>query len=163
MEPISFVAFKIDFSTLTKAIIKSVIWFVTTAVYGMAPILLLLIVNYLAPDVGQEDRIKHLLKDLFVLFLSSAMIAEIGVEAFLSKIRFSKYAYLVFFVSSALILGIVCIAYTVIVKTKAEDQFNFNNLWLFQVVVVTFTLVYCISIKTFMFVEEDKIYKKCTP
>ena len=161
MRFVTFEAFKIEFSTLSKSLIKSFIWFTTTALYGTAPIILLLIVNYFAPDLDQTKKINQQLKDLTILFLSSAMIAEIGVEAFLCKIRFSKYAYLVFFLSSALILGLVCIAYTLIIKTKPESNFNFDNLWIFQTIIVAFTFFYCLTIKTFMFVEEEKIYKKC--
>jgi hypothetical protein len=158
---VSLQAFKIEFSTLSKSVIKSGMWFFTVAIYGVAPILLLLLVNYFAPAIDQTDRLKHQLQDLTILFISSAMIAEVGVEAFLSKIKFSKYAYLVFFLSSSLILGLVCIAYTVIIRTKPDSNFNFSNLWIFQTIVVTFTFFYCMTIKTFMFVEEDKTYRIC--
>jgi len=161
MSIIKLQGFKIEFSTVSKSIIKSLIWFFTTAIYGTAPLLLLLFVNYFTPDIEQVGRIRDELKNLTILFLSSAMIAEIGVEAFLCKIKFSKYAYLVFFVSSALILGLVCIAYTVIITTKPEQKFHFDTLWIFQTIVVTFTFLYCLTIKSIMFVEEDKIYKKC--
>jgi hypothetical protein len=94
----------------------------------MAPILLILLVNVIAPKAVQFDKLKHLLNDLTIIFLSSAMIAEVSIEAFLCKIKFSKYAYLAFFVSSAMILGIACIAYTVII-TRDENSISFHNIW----------------------------------
>lgn len=161
MQAIKLTGFKIEFSVVFKSITKSIIWLLITAIYGTAPLLLLWFANHFSPDPGQIHKIKELLNELTIPFLSSAMIAEIGVEAFLCKIKFSKYAYAVFLASSILILALSSVIYTVFIKSRSAGNFNFDNLWIFQVIVVTYTVIYCLSIKTIMLIEEDKIYKKC--
>lgn len=163
MQAIKLTLFKIDFSVISKSLVKSVFWLIVTAIYGTAPLLLLRFANYFSPHAEQIHKIKELLNELTIPFLSSAMIAEIGVEAFLCKIKFSKYAYAGFLASSLLILALSSVIYTVFIKSKSEGNFNFDNLWIFQGIVVTYTIIYCLSIKTIMFIEEDKIYKKCQP
>lgn len=161
MALVKITAFKIDLSIVLRSSLKAIIWLIVTTAYGTAPLLLLFFINSFSPDMEEVTRIKSQLKDMTILFLSSAMIAEVAVEALLCKIRFSKYAYFVFFVSSAMVLGLACIAYTVVVKTKPDKGFNFPYLWIFHTFVVTYTVLFCLSIKTIMFMEEDKIYKSC--
>lgn len=163
MRGIQFTGFKIDLAVHYKSFLKALFWLIFTALCGTMPVLLLLLMNSLSPEAENIVKINEQLKDMLIPFLGSAMIAEICIEALLCKIRFSKYSYFFFFFSSALVLFLACIAYTVMTKSRPGTDFNDSIIWILHIFVVSYTVLFCLSIKTIMFIEEEKIHKQCRP
>lgn len=159
MSLVSLTFFKVDFAVTLRSFIKACIWFAITVAFGLAPMLLLMLANKIAPNQELANKIFEFYNDLVIPFLCSAIIAEVGVEAFLCKVKFSKYSYLAFFLSSAMILFLVCIVYIVILNNHLKENINVS-LWVSQDIIVTYTVVYCLSVKTILFKEEDKVYQK---
>jgi hypothetical protein len=95
---------------------------------------------------------------LFLPFLCCAVISELSFEAFLSKIKFSKYSYLFFAMSAAVVITIVCIFYIIIFFQKPERIVTLPATWSVQFIVISFTSAYSLFLKALLFIEEDKIY-----
>ena len=83
-----------------KAFCKALIWCCWNIVCGLAPFL---VIAFIATTMMQKadqaaayEEIRHLVSDLVLLFFFSAMMGEVTIEAFLSKIKFGKYSYLGF-------------------------------------------------------------------
>ncbi len=88
------------------------------------------------------------------------MIAEICIEALLCKVVFNKYSYFFFFASSALVLFLACIAFTVVAMAKDNPNFNESLIVILNIFVVTYTVLFCLGVKTVMFIEEQKMHSK---
>ena len=160
-------AFEININPVFKGFIKSAIWCFWNTVSGLAPFLVIAFVASTILDKHStetsKEEIEHLLNDCVILFFCSAMMGEITIEAFLSKVKFGKYSYLGFCASSFMILSLVCIIYTIIIfgNLKIHVFDEFNNMRTFQTVIVVFSLSYCLFIKTIMYIEEGKMHEKC--
>jgi len=91
------------------------------------------------------------------------MMAEVTIEAFLCKVKFSKYSYLGFSCSSFMIMALVGIIYSVLIFGRFNIKvFNtLNYMKIFQNIIVGFSLIYCIFIKALLFYEEDINYQIC--
>ena len=83
------------------------------------------------------------------------------MEAFLCKIKFSKYAYGFFIAAAAILVFSVSMFFLIKFFTKGESDVKLPNAWIFHTIVITFTGTYSLFIKTVMFTEEDKIYQIC--
>lgn len=159
--------FEINMSGCVKAVLKAIIWGLWNVGSGLAPFLVVVFIASTLLDKPAQatsmEEINHLRNDLVVLFFCSAMMGEVTIEAFLSKIKFGKYTYLGFCVSSFSILGLVCILYSIIVSGNHNSKpFNgLNNMATFQTIVILFSLIYCIFIKSVLLYEDEKLYNKC--
>lgn len=143
-----------------KAFFKGIIWAIWNIVSGLAPFLVIAFIAITLLSKGEQsaavEEIRHLINDLVLLFFFSGMMGEVTIEAFLSKVKFGKYSYLGFCTSSFMILALVCILYTIVIfgKFKVLMFSSLNNLGTFQIIVITFALVYSIFIKSILFLEE---------
>ena len=107
------------------------------------------------------NELKHLSNDCAILFFCSAMMAEITIEAFISKAKFNKYSYLGFCCSSFMVVGMVGTIYAVLVFGKYDlTVFNqMNNMSAFQTMIIIFSVAHAIYIKSKLLYEEDKNYQ----
>lgn len=160
MRRVEFKSFEVHFTSISKSFIKSCVWLVTTVFFGSLPLLLVILLSKLG-IVEANDKAREMYNDLFLLFLSSAMISEISFEGFLCKIKFSKYSYLFFSLSAGSVIGIACILYPVIFLSKNENIAKLHMVLIFQLFVISYTIAYSLYLKTMMFIEEDKMYNKC--
>ena len=171
----------INFNPAVKAVFKAIIWCLWNILSGLAPFLVILFVasTILSSQSSAEARkeIMHLSNECVVLFFCCAMMGEITIEAFLSKVKFSKYSYLGFCSSSFMALLLSCIIYTTIIFSRVglihgtetnivvQQTVNLfsssNNMLMFQTLVVVFAILYCIFIKSLLLFEEEKMYEKC--
>lgn len=158
MNFIKFKAFTFDFNIYFKAFIKSSIWLAFVFLCGSLPIILMNVLLKIGV-VEANTKLEDFNHELFFPFLCCAIIGEISFEAFLCKVKFSKYSYMFFALSAFLVVGIVCVVYLTIFFSKPEKVMDLPATWLIQVLIVSFTLLYSLFIKTIMFVEEDKTYK----
>lgn len=155
-------AFTFDFSAPYRAFIKSLIWLVCVFACGSLPMLLVLFLHYLG--IGEADKkLSAFGYELFLPFLCCAIIGEISFEAFLCKIKFSKFSYLFFGLSAFIVIGIVCLLYVIFFFYQPDKIFNSENstnklpsIWTLQAIIVTYTAIYSLCIKTFMFFAEEK-------
>ena len=147
--------FTLDVSRPLKAFIKSSIWLFFVVLCGSLPVLLISLLHYL--DIGEADKkLESFNHELFWPFLCCAIIGEISFEAFLCKIKFSKYSYLFFGLSAGVVVIIVCLFYLIFFFKKPEEIAKLPATWIFQVIIVTYTSLYSLGVKTFMFFDEDK-------
>lgn len=163
---LSMLKYLFNLPTSTRSVIKALIWCVWNVVAGLSPFLIIIFVAGILltkNDPVSADEIKHLSNDCVVLFFCSAMMAEVTVEAFLCKVKFSKYSYFGFCCSSFMIMGLVGIIYAVLIfgrfNIKAFNQLNFMGI--FQTIIIGFSFLYCLFIKSVLFYEEDKNYQLC--
>jgi hypothetical protein len=151
-------SFKVYFPDVFKAIVKSIIWLLSTAFFGSLPLLLILLLSGLG-IVEADKKANEMYNDLFLIFLSCAIISEISFEGFLCKIKFSKYSYLFFAVSAGVVVGISCILYIIIFLRRANHA-KIQAILNYQIVLITYTVLYSIHLKALLFIEGIKIYKK---
>jgi hypothetical protein len=155
MPLINIQTFTFDINSPLKAFIKSVIWLFFVVLCGSLPVLLISLLHYL--DIGEADKkLESFNHELFWPFLCCAIIGEISFEAFLCKIKFSKYSYLFFGLSAGVVVIIVCLFYLIFFFKKPEEIAKLPATWIFQVIIVTYTSLYSLGVKTFMFFDEDK-------
>lgn len=157
---IQLTGFKIYFNQLTKSVIKSIFWLSMTLFFGCLPLLLVFILSNFN-IIEANHKVDEFMNDLFLPFLCCAIITEITMEAFLWKIKFSKYAYGFFIAAVAVLVFSVSMFFLIKFFTKGEIDVKLPNAWIFHLIVLTFTIAYSVFIKTAMFIEEDKIYKLC--
>lgn len=162
MNGIKIRAFTFDLSNPLKAFVKSFIWLICVFACGSLPVLMVWFLRYLG--IGEADKkLNAFGYELFLPFLCCAIIGEISFEAFLCKIRFSKFSYLFFGLSAFIVIGIVCLLYVIFFFYEPQKIFNSGDgvhklpsIWVFQSIIVTYTVLYSLCIKTFMFFEDDK-------
>ncbi len=165
MELMKFKAFTFDVSNPLRALVKSLIWLVCVFSCGSLPMLLVWLLDYLG--IGEADKKLDAFRyELFLPFLCCAIIGEISFEAFLCKIKFSRFSYLFFGLSAFIVIGIVCLLYVIFFFREPHAIFNNNttphklpSIWYFQTIVITYTSIYALCIKTFMFFDEEKRYR----
>jgi hypothetical protein len=149
-----------------KAVAKSVIWCFWSGVLGLLPFLIVSFIGMSFTDLQVAEKstheVKHLFSDFVILFFCNAMIGEITIEAFLSKVRFGKYSYLGFCSASFAILFVTCILYSVLIygAFHSNNESNVSKILNYQWYIIAFTLIYSIFIKSILFIEEDKTAKK---
>jgi len=152
--------FTVEFSTKSRAIGKSLIWLGVTGVIGGLPILLIWMLSGMHIQQA-DDKLKEIIHDLAVPFLCCAIITEISIEAFLCKIKFSKYSYLSFFLAAGIVIFLVCFLYVVTFILKSENLVKPGQIGIYQVIIISFTILYSLFIKTVMFIEEQRAFEKC--
>jgi hypothetical protein len=110
-----------------------------------------------------QQEYHHLLTDCVILFFCTAIIAEITIESFLCKVKFSKYFYLGVCSALFIVLIIVILIYysLIIGNNKMLIFINLSNIIEFQKFIMAFSCVFCIFIKTALFLEEDKMNSLC--
>lgn len=147
--------FTLDFNRPLKAIIKSFIWLFFVAFCGSLPVLVITLLHSL--KIGEADKkLESFNHELFWPFLCCAIIGEISFEAFLCKIKFSKYSYLFFGMSAFAVIMIVCLFYIIFFFKKPEEKLNLPAIWKFQLFIVIYTSLYSLGLKSIMFFDEDK-------
>lgn len=155
MKPFLIKGFEIDISRYAKALIKSSIWLVCVFACGSLPFLLMKFIQAFKIAEANE-KLKLFDHDLFLPFLCCAIIGEISFEAFLCKIKFSKYTYMFFAFSSGAIIAIVCIVYLVMFFKEPTTMVELPASWIIQTFVVSYTSIYSFSIKALMYIDESK-------
>lgn len=155
MSFINLKTFTIDFSRPVKAFFKSLIWLFFVVLCGSLPVLVISLLHYLG--IGEADKkLESFNHDLFWPFLCCAIIGEISFEAFLCKINFSKYSYLFFGMSAGVVILIVCLFYLIFFFKRPDEIANLPATWIFQVIIISYTSLYSLGVKSFMFFDEDK-------
>ena len=160
-------SFEINLSVWFKCGIKAIIWFFWNVVFGLMPFMLVAFIasfridsNYI--KVSQEE-FHHLLNDCVVLFFCTAIMAEITIESFLCKVKFSKYFYLGVCSTLFPVLIIVILIYygLIIGNSKVFILIDLSNFIKFHKFIIIFSAVFCIFIRTALFWEEDKMNAIC--
>ena len=159
--------FEINLPAWLKSILKAGIWYGWNVVFGLVPFLLVALVASFKLDPNStklsQQEYHHLLKDCVILFFCTAIMGEITIEAFLCKVKFSKYNYLGFCSALFIVLIIVIlIYYSLIIGNQRVLIFgDLSNIMEFQKFIIGFSAVFCIFIKATLFWEEDKMNAIC--
>lgn len=159
MSFINLKTFTLDLNRPLKALIKSLIWLFSVAFCGSLPVLVITLLHSL--KIGEaSEKLESFNHELFWPFLCCAIIGEISFEAFLCKIKFSKYSYLFFGVSAGAVIMIVCLFYIIFFFKKPDEMLKLPAIWKFQFFIVVYTSLYSLGVKSIMFFDEDKKNQK---
>lgn len=159
--------FEITLPRWLRSTLKAIIWLVWNIAFGLAPFLLVAFIASFKIDPNSNklshEEYHHLLNDCVILFFCTAIMAEITIEAFLCKVRFSKYYYLgfcsVLFISLIIVL---LIYYSLIAGDRKLLIFSdLSTIMKFQTFTMWFSGLFCIFIKATLFWEEDKMNAIC--
>lgn len=141
--------------TLLWYFLKAVFWFASNLLYGLAPFLLIQLKNSLS-DAPMNDtfaKVYDVNEICGLLFIFCVLLGAATVDFILAKkINLGKHISVLILGGSGAIFVLVCLVYIILSDSKNINWQNFN---VFKQIVITFSTLYCISVKTLIFKLEE--------
>lgn len=101
-----------------------------------------------------HDKVIYLIKDGAVLFVCGAIMGAVFVEYLLSGFKLNGTAIVLIYGTPIFMLMFILIEYLLIyLKVINDDYFSLNSLTSKVVIVLSF--IYCILVKTDLYIKED--------
>lgn len=130
---------------LQDSFLKALFWFVGNFIYGLIPLAIV--------AINSSQKFIRFVDDGYLVFLAAALVGSIGIDVFLFKEKISGFATA--FIN---ICGYCIIVYTSIVYLiQSDKESGFNQIPVFQVIIILFSIAFCIFVKTVLnFKEHSK-------
>jgi hypothetical protein len=134
--------------------LKSIKWFFGNAIFALAPLLFMYALNVITVNKICHDKVIFLIKDGAVLFVCGAIMGAVFVEYLLSGFELNGTTSVFIYGAPILMLMFILIEYLLIyLKVIDDDYFSLNSLTSKVVIVLSF--IYCILVKTDLYIKED--------
>lgn len=133
---------------------RAILWFISNAAFGLAPLLFLLAINPLLKDQATGHEIYNQFKGGIPLFVCCALMGAVIVDILIERLKFRNFAFFAVNVAPFFLLGIICLLYLLILLNHVSSSVftTFSKFYLF---VICFTIVYCTLGKYFLYKSKN--------
>jgi hypothetical protein len=151
-----------EFSPFTKKFkvtyfhyyVKSLKWFFGNMIFGLAPLLLMLMVESLTHGNTGGDEINNILHEGVIHFLGIALMGAVMTEYIISGIKFGGFPVFAIYIFPLIVLAFVSLEYLLVYLKKADSTcFDINSPYTFFVIFLSF--LYCSFTKASFYIKED--------
>lgn len=138
-----------------QCLAKSVIWFVSNAIFGTAPLIFLMIINPLLNNAQATEEIHVLMRGGSILFVCCALMGAVVIDILQDRIVFRRFLLFFAYIVPFLTLGIICLFYLLnILGVMKKEMFSkFSPVY---TIVIAATAFYCILGKYLLF-QRNKV------
>jgi hypothetical protein len=124
------------------AIGKTFGWVVGNWVFGLMPLLLMILVKKLSYNEGASEEVHHLLNDGLPLFVSCAIMGSIVIDFMNEGDPKDKWINFWQVTAPLLVFGLLLLVYLLIVVKVLSESYFSSNSWIYWFEIV-FSVVYC--------------------
>lgn len=137
-------------------LLLSCVWLAGNAIFGLAPMVFLVLIK---PFLSNQDKIVEeiqvLLKGGMILFVCCALMGSVCIDIVVNKkLQFRNFARFFTHVSPFILLLFICILYMLSIFGHVSSEL-FTGVSKFYVLVITFTVIYCVIGKYLLYKKED--------
>ena len=141
-------------STYKDYLRKTLWWLLGNIVFGLAPLLFMMIVYLTADQKIGAIEIHQFIHDGVVLFVLCAIMGSIMLDYAIGGYTFKSYQVFFIFIFPILILSMLCLNYLLIrIGYIKDDRFDLSSFT--SILVTGLSLLYIIRAKTSLFIKED--------
>jgi hypothetical protein len=134
--------------------LKSIKWFFGNAIFALAPLLFMYGLNLITVDKICHDKVHYLIRDGAVLFVCGAIMGAVFVDYLLSGFKLAGTASVAIYGVPLCMLMFILIEYLLIyLKVIDDDYFSLTSIT--SKVIIVFSFIYCILVKTDLYIKED--------
>ena len=137
----------------SKCLWQALLWFFSNAIFGLAPLLALCLINPVLDKHQASSEIQKLMQGGIILFVCCALMGAVIIDILLDKMEFKKLAYFAFNVFPFILLGIICFLYILIILGHVNITL-FSSFSKFYIFVIIFTIIYCSLGKYFLYLNK---------
>jgi len=136
-----------------RCLFRSALWFISNALFGLAPLLSLCLVNPILSKHSALEEIHKLMQGGTILFVCCALMGAVIIDILIENVNFkSKVSFFAFNVAPFLLLGIICFLYIMIIVGEVNESV-FTTFSKFYIFVIIFTIGYCTFGKYFIYLK----------
>lgn len=153
---------KLAFLNTIPGLKKAFTWCSLNVLFGLLPLLLLLMLASMTIDPKEADaykeRIAHsTFRECAVMFFFCAIMGAALVDFVLSKVR--PATNLTSFAINVSPLGMLILVTVLFVGGNHGDpaRINFDLYGQFQTVIIVFSSLYCLIVKTYLYLKEKEV------
>ena len=151
---------------LRRGLLKSFVWVIFNGLIGILPLLVIFLLISISSDsqskVNLEEKLFGMFADCAVMFLCSGLTGAVMLDFALSKIKpTNNIISFGLFGAGFLVITLVTVLFVNVINHHAEVSVGVNskvNFHLYAVIqnnVILFTLLYSLTIKTYLYAKED--------
>jgi hypothetical protein len=138
---------------------KTIKWLIANGIIGLAPLLIICMVNFIAEGKVGSAEVKHLINDGVVLFVCCAMMGAVVIDFKLGGFNLTGWRFVSIYITPFAILGIILLEYLMkFFKAIPEEWFRLNSTT--SIIVISLSLIYCTLAKTNLYMKEDFKHEK---
>jgi hypothetical protein len=147
------------FKRTMPGLIKALIWCCLNILFGLLPILLLLMLGSMAVGKEEVEEVKHKLeqanKECVVMFFFCAIMGAALVDFVLSKVR--PRTNLIAFCINVSPLGMLMLVVILYINAHNQREINYSLYNQFQTYIVAFSTIYCMVVKSYLYSKEKEM------
>ncbi|PWT95980.1 MAG: hypothetical protein C5B52_16690 [Bacteroidetes bacterium] len=137
-----------------KYLLRTVQWLIGNFIIALCPLLFMLVIKLISNNKAGVDEYNRLIKDGAVLFVCCSMMGSVVIDYILGKHLLSGWKVLVIYFYPFAILSFLLMSY-LLIYFKIIDTSYFNLDSKTSLLVIFFTISYCIFAKSNLLVQED--------
>jgi len=121
---------------------RTISWNFGNWIFGLAPLLLMIVIKKIASNPRAATEVHHLINDGLPLFVACALMGSIVVDFWNSPEKLDGFTNMFAIVLPCAIFGLLLLVYLLIIaKFLPEDYFSHKS-WIYWLE-IGFSLVYC--------------------
>jgi hypothetical protein len=135
--------------------IKALKWFVLNAAFGIFPLILMGVVNWLTSGKEGQPQIDHLIYEGgVVLFVSIAIMGAVAVDYLLSGIKCSGIEIFALYIFPSFIAGFISLEFLLVCLHKL-NKFALGIQGKKTIILIIISFFYCTLTKATFYLKED--------
>lgn len=138
-----------------QCLAKSVIWFVSNAIFGAAPLLFLIVINPLLNRAQAAEEIHVLMRGGSILFVCCALMGAVVIDILQDKLVVGRIFFFFLNITPFITVSIICLFYVLNILNHLRQEL-FTTFSFFYFLVIGITVLYCTLCKYLLFHHNKK-------
>src|SRR5215831_10993507 len=140
--------------------VKALLWSFLNIIFGIAPLLILLLMGSISSDIADVSFLKGKINDWLIgcilMFFSCGLMCSAFVDYYLSDVMRKNREYVIGITVTPFFFLILVVAFYVNEISRHEDIFKINRIRYseFEFIIALIAISYCLIVKTFMYSRE---------